>query len=132
MGVFTAQPFSVLLASSLLALGFALLGTVLLMFVCVYRSADRLLVQRVLSGGDRARSASADLMREQPLELICSPRVQSDVRRPGLAGRAAAPSRAPPILPSSRAVDLPDPAAASDASVLRSRSRDVRPGPDPR
>ena len=50
MRVFTAQPTSTLLASLLLAVGFALLGTVLLAFVFAYRTTYGVLAQRVLIG----------------------------------------------------------------------------------
>jgi len=132
MGVFTAQPFSILLASTLLAAGFALLGTVLLLFVCVYRSADRLLVQRVLVGGGWRGRTRADAIREQRRELPCHPRVQSDAApRDRSVARPAAPSRAPPIRPD-RHADHVDRAAAttSHGSVPGTRSL-PRPGPDP-
>jgi hypothetical protein len=126
MGVFTAQPSSTLLAGTLLAAGFALLGTVLLLLVCVYRRSVGASVRCVAVAIEHDRMAAARARAsERPLIHDPFPRVQSEVRRPTLAGRAAAPSRAPPILPRLR-IDAPaEPGAPEAVGSVHAASRSV-------
>jgi hypothetical protein len=130
MGVFTAQPTSTLLASLLLAAGFALLGTVLLAFVFAYRTTYGVFAQRVLIGAscNGPAGATSDWQRLES-SIRPFPYAQSDVRRRQIAAaRAAAPTRAPPALDVSPGAIAH---GASDAPVPGSRSPEPRPGPDP-
>jgi hypothetical protein len=119
-----------MLAGLLLAVGFALLGTVLLAFVFAYRTTYGVLAQRVLSGAScNGPAGAATGWQRIESSIRPFPYAQSDVRRQIAAARAAAPTRAPPAQPVSPGAVAP---GASDALVPGSRSPEPRPGPDPR
>src|SRR5438874_8724282 len=108
MGVSIAQPTSILLVSTLLAAGFALLGIVLFVFVWSVAHAERLLIRVIVTG----RSGSSDRETDDRAEAAIFPRAERLLARPSVAGSWYAPSRAPP--PLRLRPGLSDPPAATE------------------
>src|SRR5437016_4806406 len=109
MGVSIAQPTSILLVSTLLAAGFALLGIMLFVFVWSVAHVDRLLIRVIATG----RLGSSDCESDERTEAAIFPRAERLLTRPSVAGSCDAPSRAPPPLRLSQGHSDP-PAAATE------------------